>query len=236
MVSRRDNITEIPDVESSWTRVYLNEVDATQAIGTYIEQLIATTAMPVGAEIDYFFLLIKDVLNTRQDTEGVAKDKRINFFEEDPPGKYDTETITAVLEARTPGQMSQGAIGTNKVREVRPHQRAIREHPEHPGEKLVTMGRFFDNWITFSIYARTSKVALQRMLWFEHVMDSFNWYFNLHGYKVIESEVRKREKVNVGELTLIKYPMSYFVKTNDTYHFGSQELKRLVIKADVQTN
>jgi len=75
------------------------------------------------------------------------------------------------------------------------------------------------------------------VLWLENVMDSFRWYFRVHGISiVIEEGVGDKEQVKIGEILLTKYPMSYFVRTEDTYQFGSQELKTIELNVNVSTN
>jgi hypothetical protein len=96
------------------------------------------------------------------------------------------------------------------------------------------MGRFYDNWIVFNIYAKTNKQARERLLWFEKVMDSFNWYFRIHGYRVVEDGVGSRERSKISEHTTVtKYPITYMVRTDDTYHVSTQELKEIVINVEV---
>ena len=158
-------------------------------------------------------------------------------MEDDPPEAIDTEAITFVINARMPGRYDQGTVGVGGIKELVPHARAINDHPEHPSEKLVTMGKFYGTWIGLNVYARTGKQALKRLLWLERVMDSYAWYFRLFGYRVIEEEVGNRMKVMIGEnedkLELVKYPMVYFVRSEDIFHVTSQELKKVLITTNV---
>ncbi len=133
--------------------------------------------------------------------------------------------------------MSRGSVGEGKIKELVPHLRSIQQHPEHPGEKLVTMGKAFDNVIEFHVYARNNHTAMKRVMWLENVLDAFRWYFRVHGIQqVIEMEVGKKQLVNVGELLLTMYPMSYFVRTEDIYQFGSQELKYVELNVGLTTD
>ena len=99
------------------------------------------------------------------------------------------------------------------------------------------MGKFYGNWITFNVYGRTSKRSLDRALWFERVMDSFDWYFKVNGFRLIEEGMGGRERIEIGDdkLPVTKYSLSYFVRSDDTYTFGTQELKKLIITADVRS-
>ena len=232
MASKTDNITSIPDIGGTKR---LSEADVTRMIEQYLQNIASVT--PPKAEFNNllgFFDLVQNAIRSRENSDGVPDDKRLLIVANDPPEEIDTEAITYFLSARKRGKFSRGTAGSGGVTEVSSHVRSIQQHPEHLGEKLVTMGRFFDNWITFNVYARDDLTALKRVLWLEDVMDTFRWYFRVHGIQqVIEEGVGEKKHVTIGELELTKYPMSYFVRTEDTYQFGSQELKRIELDVDV---
>jgi len=236
MVNKLDNITRVPDIQRLGGRIYLGEAEFEQSFYTYLEQntvkgeIVSADDPP---DIKQFFTLVKEAVEARQDTEGVPADKRILFLEDDPPEPIDSEAITFFLARRIPGSFSQGPAGAGKVREVSRHIRAVREHPTHPSEKLITIGRFYENWVTFGIWAKTNKVAMDRLIWFEHVMDAFGWLYRLHGFRVIEEEVGNRDRIKVDDLWLTHYPITYMIRLDDVFHYSSQELKHLVVKANV---
>jgi hypothetical protein len=236
MATKLDNITAVPDLKKPGITVHLSEVEAS----TLVESFINTMGSPndrtpiSGTEINDFFPLVRNTLISRQKSDGVEEDKFLLFIEEDPPEDLDTEAITFFLKHRIPGRFDQGPAGVGNVKEVRAHIRSLRDHPQHPSEKLITMGRFYDNWIVFNIYAKTNKQARERLLWFEKVMDSFDWYFRIHGYRVIEETVGSKERSKISEhLTLTKYPITYMVRTDDTYQISTQELKEIIINVEV---
>jgi hypothetical protein len=216
-----------------FVKVSFSEAEFRVMVNHYLEQLKTTNESPVGGDINDFFSLVKQAISAREDSEGVPADKRMFFVEEDPPRPLETPAITFYLKARVCGRFDQGSAGQGHIKEVVAHQRAIIEHPEHPSEKLVSMGKFYDNWVTFNVYAATNKVAMERLIWFESIMDSFSWYFRLHGFRVIEEGVGNRERVKVDELTLTTYPLSYYVRSENVYHFGTQELKQLLVNVEV---
>lgn len=236
--TKLDNITRLPDVQVPKSRIFLGEAEFEQALFTYLEQNKTSNAIVARddpTDIKQFFSLVKEAIETRQDTEGVPVEKRILFLEDDPPETLDTEAITFFINRRIPGQFNQGPAGDGRIKEVSRHVRAIVDHPLHPGEKLVTLGRFYDNWVTFGIFAKTNKVALDRLIWFEHVMDSFNWFFRLHGFRVIEEGAGNRERIILDELPLTHYPVTYMVRLDDVFHYSTQELRSLVVTANVDT-
>jgi len=234
MVVKLDNITKVPSIESTGTRVRYNEAAVATLVGRYLEELHVVPRTPQsGSELDDFFGLLQNAVTSKQAYEGVPEADRILVVEEDPPETVDTEAITFFLDSRIPGSFAQGPAGQGKIKEVVPHLRAITDHPEAPSQKLVTMGRFYENWITFNIYARTNKIARQRLLWFERTMDIYNWYFRLYGFRVVEQSTGKRERKSIDELKLTKYPITYIVRTDDTFHFSSQELIDVILKVEL---
>lgn len=236
MVSSIGNLPSLPDIKGT---PRLSEAEVARLIDQYVQNIVTSAVQPPHfGDLLHFFKLVQNVAWSRQNYENVPEDKRLLIMVDDPPDeeKVDTEAITYVLERRKPGvfgRIAAGDSGTGAPREVTPHCRSVQEHPEHPGEKLVTMGRFFDNVIVFNIYARTNLQVMKRILWFEDVMDTYSWYFRLHGTRAVIQDTWRVGLVDIGELSMVKYSMSFFVRTEDTYQFGLQELRRLVLNLDV---
>jgi hypothetical protein len=236
MPSKTDNITNLPDIKGT---PKMTEADVMRAIDNYIDNTIKSASNPPHAgNLLHFFELVQNVIWSRQAEESIPEDKRLLVMADDPPSEkeLDTEAITFYMKDRESGAFGRTAAGQSRgsvVKEAVHHFRSSQQHPEHLSEKLITMGRVFDNVVTFNIYARSDFQALKRLLWFEDVMDSFRWYFNLHRIKVSELSASRIGKVPVGQLNLSKYSVSFFVRTEDTYQFGSQELKQIVINLDV---
>lgn len=236
MTTKTDNITRLPDVHASRPIVRFSEEEVQTMVNTYIETLpvISRTSSPQG-DVDGFFDKVHDAIISRQNSDGISEDKRLLFMAELSPqeDRPDMEAITYLLTSRQPGMFQQGPAGKSGIKEVSAHQRCIIDDPNHPSQKLVTMGRFYDNTIQFNIYTRSHKVAISRLLWFQRVMDGFNWYFRLNGYRVIETGMDKRDTKVQDGLKLTKYPVSYFIRTDDTFHISTQELRRLVINMEL---
>lgn len=230
MVSRADNTSLPPDLES---------VDSAQVLKWYqarfARQNREVEKYPRGRDLNEFFPLVHKVLLSREKTENVKEGKEVLFVEEDPPEELDTETITFRIQSRSPGQFSQGPAGSATHKEVRHHIRNIVDHPEHASEKLVTMGKFYDNHIRFNVYARTNKRARERLLWFTSTMDSYLWFFALNSFKVIEKGVGDRERPEIEGLTVTRYPVSYYVRSEDVRHLGTQEIKRILFTLETES-
>ena len=228
MVTRLDNLNLPPDLADSGVngivQIFMREVK---------DRMVTNGRFPQAGEINDFFSLVHKCIISKQRTENIADDKMVLFVEDDPPEKLDTETITFFIKSRSPGQFAQGPVGTNSHKEVRFHIRSVKEHPEHPGEQLVVSGKFYDNVIRFNIYAKTNKQARKRLIWFTQLMDQFQWYFALSGFKIIELGVSERERVKVqkeGEsYMLTMYPVDYYIRSEELRYTGTQELKQVVL-------
>lgn len=229
MVTRLDNMNLPPAFEDKGVDGLISVI-----ANKYKEDLVRNKRIPVGGEINDFFPLVHKALISKQLSENIDKDKMVLFVEEDPPEKIDTETITFYIQSRSPGQFAQGPAGTRTHTEVRHHIRNMETHNERPGETLVTAGKFYDNSIRFNVYAKTNKQARKRLIWFTKTMDQYLWYFEMSGYKVVERGVGDRERVEIENYgTVTKYPVSYYVRSEDILHFGLQELKQVVLATDV---
>lgn len=236
-------VTKIKNVYIPDTGRIYNEQEAQQEVDAYIRELskeIRGTSAP-PAKLPDFFDLFQRAVRTRERQDNIPNCKGL-LLKEHLDSKHlqtddflDTEAITWHLTGRSPGRLDQGPAGKGTIREVVPHIRNIRQHPEHPGEKLITMGKFYSTWITFNIYARDSSKALERVLWLEEVMDSFHWYFRLYGFRVVEEGVGDKTEEKIDDLSLIKYPMVYFIRSEEIYHVTSQELREVLIETNVST-
>lgn len=236
MVTRADNIVEVPDIKIPGASIHKNELDWDLLIERYISFITRpdkVSPAPENVTINDFFSLVKEALVARQNSEGVPEAHRLVFIEDEPPEEINTEAITYEITRREPGDFGRAAIGEAKVKEVRPHFRSEIEGPDRPGEKLITMGRFYNNWITFSCLAKSNKQARKRLIWFEQMMDAYNWFFDLFGFKPIYAGSTGRERIKLGELPLTKYPVTYVVRTDDTYQFSRQELRNLAINTEL---
>jgi hypothetical protein len=218
----------LPDLSAETSHdiveIYINQMS---------QQINQDQRKPLARDLNEFFPLVHAAIFSKQKTEGIADDKVVMFVEEDPPEKLDTETITFEIHSRTPGLYSKGSTGAPGHKEVRAHIRSIVDHPEHIGEKLVTMGKMYDNYIKFRVYARTNKQARKRALWFSKLMDSYNWYFKAKGFLVIEEGMGNRDRTKIDGLDITSYPLIYYVRSEDTAHLSSQELKEISLNVNV---
>ena len=235
-MSNLNNITNIPDINNIGVSVEKSEEEINIVIARHIRELSASSCENIETpplDLFDFLRLIKLCVEARQDTEGCRRQNRINFLENDPPNVLDNETIAFEFIMRVPGQMDQAPLGKGRTREVTPHLRYVTDHPSIPNNKLITYGKYYEDLISFNVYARESHVALKRALWFEKVMDSFRWCFRLHGFTPVEEGIGHKEIINIGEIEVVKYPISYRVRSDDTFHVTEQELRNIIFKFNV---
>jgi hypothetical protein len=227
MINKLDNVP-VPRMGRNY-----NQEEADRKIQEYIASHTIYNQSPSYADLTEFFPVFQEVIRIQEEEDKVPKGKELLVLEEDPPESIDTESITWSLLSRKPGQFNRGAHGESKIKEVTSHIRAIVDHPDNPSEKIVSMGKFYDNYIEFNIYARNSKAAMNRVIWLEKVIDAYRWYFRLNGFNLIEDSVLNKEQVIIDKLKLVKYPVIYYVRTEDIYHITTQELKRILVKPSV---
>lgn len=231
MVSHLDNMN-LP--------IDLSNITDDSIIQSHLRRFIETNRdsvrYPIGGDINEFFPLVHKALYSNQLANDVPIEKMVRFVEDDPPAELDTETITFYIQARNPGQYGQGPAGTQSHREVRHHIRNIKDHPDYPGEKIITLGKFYDNYIRFIVHARDNKTARQRLLWFTQTMDYYLWYFRMKGYLVIELGVGDRERIEIDGLEVTIYPVTYFVQSEDLRHISTQELKQVILSLEITSD
>lgn len=224
MAYKLDNLAIPPGLDQE----NITEEQAQQIIDNFLNSCERVDIAP-SYNLNTFFTLVKNAIESKQNIENIPSNKRLLFVEEDPPESIDTEAITFELLKRENGSFSRGAPFQGNVKEIGYHIRGETQHPEHPGERLVTFGKRYDNLIGFNIYARSNVQARERLLWFEGLMFSYSWYFRVFGFRVYYFGTGKRERVEIEGTKLTKYPSEYFVGTDDIYHVGYQEIKRIII-------
>lgn len=238
MVTRTNNIPTLPDPFIPNSKFMMNEIDYSRWVESYLAEVAKKTQIGYSPPTNRrtivdFFRLAKEMIETRQITEQVNSSNRVLFFEDVPPEDLDTEAITFELITREPGLISQGSKDTNGKKEVSSHIRSVSEDIENPGQQIIERGKWYDHLINFYTYAKSSNVALDRVLWLERVFADFLWCFKYFGFTVIENGVFKKETIQIGNLPLTRYPISYFVRYDDLQYVTSQELREIAINLNI---
>ena len=215
-------------------------------IDNYLEQL-AINAAELGAsprlrtpypaqDIDGFFRLVGRAISAQQEAEGVQNP--IIYTEEMPENddNISSEVITYSVNMRKPGaaeQMGQGSIMGDRV--TRARKRMFREafdDPDHPGLKVYTYGQEFDNRVEFKIWAKTNKTANARAMWFENFMETWRWYFEASGVKMVLYEGRDADiHLSPENRKLVCRPLIYYVRTEKITVVKEYSLRSLVVES-----
>lgn len=185
--------------------------------------------------LNEFFDLVKNVINDFERRENIISDARIHFTEEDADYPKDKNVIIAFsLVKREPGSFSQGHPfeERNRVKNLVPLFREEVEDQENPGYRRAILGYIHDNEIKFTIWARTNKVANERALWFEGLMQEYSWYFTSQG--VSRCLFLKRDKDFITEYNGLKMygrPIHFFLRTETLTTISQKKIESIEIES-----
>lgn len=181
--------------------------------------------------INEFYDLVKNIIVDRERRENVSEEKKIVFTEEEPDyAKDDPVTITFSLVKREPGAFSSGGPMRGRVKNYTAILREEIQDPEDPQYKKAILGYFHDNEIKFTVWARTNKVANERALWFEGLMQEYRWYFAMQG--VSRLLFLKREADSVSEVKgqkLYGRPLHFYVRTETLQIISEKTLQQISV-------
>jgi len=178
-----------------------------------------------------FYSLTMDVIEDYERRQNVINDAKVYFTEEDIDYPKDKNVIVAYsLVRRQPGSFSKGAPFDPGVTNQKPILREEIDDPDNPGYKRAVLGYWHDNEVKFTICARTNKVANEKVLWFENIMQEYSWYFTSQG--VSRVLFLKRESDYVIEVNGVKIycrPLHYFVRTETLRNISEKVIEDLTI-------
>ena len=182
-----------------------------------------------------FYDLVNRALTDYQGRSEINLRNYVNFTEEDPEAKDDTEVISFRLMKREPGSYSQGAPFEGNVKNLRPTLREKGNDPANPDYRFATQGYWYDNLIRFNCWARTNKQANERACWFEDFMEDYTWWFRLQGISRVLFWGRGEDlTVNDDGNKWYGRPLNYFVRTEKLRRFEEKKLEEILIKLDTK--
>jgi hypothetical protein len=163
------------------------------------------------------------------------QDRRIVFTEEEPDARTETESITFSLMRREPGGFGQGAPFESNVKNLRPIVRDIVDDPRNPGYRIVVLGYWHDNIVRYTCWARTNKAANARAMWFDGMMEDYNWWFALQGVsRIIYWGQGPDITTNIDSNSWYGRPIDYFVKTETLRTFSEKTLEEVLVRLAVE--
>tara|TARA_Y100000310_G_scaffold320482_1_gene376982 strand:+ start:47 stop:751 length:705 start_codon:yes stop_codon:yes gene_type:complete len=190
-----------------------------------------------AADVDRFFVLVGEAIKTEQQQEGVQKPI---LYTEDMPEIDDNitgEVITFSVKRRQPGSIEQKPLGHAFMERTRKQRKKLfreaLQDPDHPGMKIYTYGQWYENQVEFKIWARTNKIANQRALWFEDLMENWRWYFEASGVQQVLFEYRDEDQHLAPEnRKLVCRPLCYYVRTERIKVVREIVLRSLVVGSE----
>jgi hypothetical protein len=175
--------------------------------------------------------LIEKAIRDYDERTHVTEDAAITLLYDSPDTEEQLEAISISLERREPGMHGQGRPFENAVKQLKPILREEMDDPDHPGYKRAILGKFYDNMLQLTCWARTNKQANERALWLENVMEEYDWFFVASGTNRVLYQGRASEKkTNVSGHKAYGRPINYFVRTEKLTTVSQKELEQVQVR------
>jgi hypothetical protein len=183
---------------------------------------------------DKFRLAIENY-ESRANTPVIDK---ITFTEDFSDLENATEIISVSCQMRDPGMFAQGtpydAMGNSKVKNLKPMLREEVNDPDHKGYKIAICGKWFDNVVRLTCWAKTNKRANYRADWLENLMDEYDWWFKSEGIDRVIYVGRKADEItDKNNNRWYGRPLDYFVRTEKISMRSEKQIEEILIKATV---
>lgn len=187
-----------------------------------------------AVDIDGFYSLVGEALQTFQLAEGRAEDKLLIYTEEFQPENYERETISVRLKHRQPAVMSKTAP-MGQPRELKPNVREVYDDPILPGYQIWELGWMRDNLVEFCVWSKSNKEANKIALWFEDFIHYNMWFFRSRGVNQLYLNEREQDFI-ILDKRLVGRPITYFVRTERIIQLREKVLEELIVNAIVTTD
>lgn len=181
-----------------------------------------------GSAKNYFQFC--QLLQTALDDHQKKDNNKVSLVWETPDSPIETEVISINLVSRLPGSFSQGAPGQAQVRNMRPIIRESKDDPASPGYRKVILGKYFDNLVQFTCWARTNKEAIARSFWFEEFVEKYTWFFKISGVqRVLFSKQEEDLFINNDGKKFYGRPLLFFVRTEELTEYFEKEIEEIIV-------
>lgn len=185
-------------------------------------------------ELDECMLMIQKAIESKEDKEEVIEEARLKYFGwEEPSSREELEAISILPILRLPGVLSGGKVdkGRDRVREIVPHIRQEGVDPSDHNYRTADLGKFYDNWVQFTCWARTNKVAFDRSVWFEDLIEEYAWYFTASGiHRIIVQGTKERLTKKIGDNVIYGFPVEVYISTEKIKTISEKALERIIVK------
>lgn len=196
------------------------------------------TKVPSHSSLDEFITSVKelidsDQINADQKVTLIDDHSKDNIFQDiNNPTRELSGVVLYSLDRRSPGTMAGGNSWFSKERrEVKPRIREIITNDiNNPGQAKIVYSQWFDNRVRFKVCARTNKRANELCDWFENLLETNRYYFNIKGItKFFMDERMSDNQEQIGNEQVECRPFFFFVRTEKTYELTEQALNKIVI-------
>lgn len=147
-------------------------------------------------------------------------------FEATRSGKH---VISLSLKKREPAGAGNGKPFNQEFKNYVPTLREQYTDPEDEGYKVAVFGKFYDNLVCMSIATTSSHEADVRASWLEDVIESYEWYFNQRGIKIIFLRRNEDKLQTVNDNKIYIRPLEFYVRTEKLRKVSQKVLEELVI-------
>lgn len=178
---------------------------------------------------------MRQAIENYEERANTPTENRITFTEDESDRKSHTEIISVKCINRHPGLFSQGtpydAGKAGAVKNLLPILREEINDPEHKGYRIAILGKWFDNVVRLTCWARTNKRANYRADWLETLMEEYMWWFKSEGIDrciFIDRGEDKTEDVDGNRW--YGRPLDYFVRTEKISMRSEKQIEEILIK------
>jgi hypothetical protein len=189
-------------------------------------------------DLNEFFPLLAEVMRLQQSQDGIVEPILLTEEMPDIDDNISGERITYSLHRRLPGVFEQvnQSLASNE-RRTRNRKAILREiipDPDNPGLMIHIYGQDYDNFVNFIVWARTNKVANDRAVWFENLMEEWRWYFEVSGIKMVSFEERGMDiRLSPENRKVVGRPFRYFIRTEKITIIREAALREIAINGSL---
>lgn len=186
--------------------------------------------------LNEFYGLVKNALDNYETRQNIVEEAKAFYTEEDPDYLKDNHLIiTFNLVKRVPGSFSPGPPFQSEVSNWRPILREEIDDTENPGYKRAIFGYWHDNEVKFTVWARTNKLANEKALWFENIMQEYSWYFVSQGVSRVLFLKRESDiQIDNNNAKLYGRPIHYYVRTETLTNISQKTIEQITIGSEVE--
>jgi len=179
---------------------------------------------------------MRQAIENYEQRQNTPSKNRITFTEDESDKKNQTEIISVKCIRRDPGLFQQGtpydAGKPATVKNMTPRLREEKNDPDHKGYSVAILGKWFDNVVRLTCWARTNKRANYRADWLETLMEEYMWWFKAEGIDRTFFIGRGEDQVKGTEDDNRWYgrPLDYFVRTEKISMRSEKQIEEILLK------